>query len=514
MSLVTSMKRSGSSFDEPDSKRQEIEPEFSAPLVVEPEFKEKALATLKTVFGHDNFREPQLEVVNSILKGNDTLVLLPTGRGKSLCYQLPAVMSDGVAIVISPLIALMQDQVAALRAKGINCAMLSSANTGIENHRTVQYLFEEGCDCRLLYVSPERLATGHFREVLSELAKLKRISFFAVDEAHCISQWGHDFRPTYTEISYLKEAFPEIPMLALTATATDRVKADMIDQLKFNDFRFFFGTFNRPEISYEVRRVKYRDDSIAELIKEYPFGTNVIIYCLSRANCEELASKLQEKNLPARAYHAGLPTAERNATLEQWQSGQFSIVCATVAFGMGIDKANVRLVIHRSMPKTVEGFYQESGRAGRDGLPAQSVLFYDRDDLGILNFFIEKIKNPKHREHQEKALQDIIEYCKLRTCRRVYLLKYFGEPATSAICNNTCDQCNPKVHHRPVIVHEAPPQKIKEKAPAETPKGKCLHCNRALVAVGTARSKGAKHDDWGTRKYHKKCWKILKLAEK
>jgi ATP-dependent DNA helicase RecQ len=508
------MKRNGSDFDEPASKRQDTGPEFSAPLTVEPEFKEKALATLKNVFGHDNFREPQLEVVNSILKGNDTLVLLPTGRGKSLCYQLPAVMSDGTAVVISPLIALMQDQVAALRAKGVNCSMLSSANTGMENHRTVQYLFEENCDCRLLYVSPERLATDNFRNVLSELAKLKRISFFAVDEAHCISQWGHDFRPTYTEIGYLKEAFPEIPMLALTATATDRVKNDMIEQLKFSNYRFFFGTFNRPEISYEVRRAKKRDESIADLIKEYPYGTNVIIYCLSRANCEDLAKTLQTKNLPAKAYHAGLPTAERNATLEQWQSGQFSIVCATIAFGMGIDKANVRLVIHRSLPKTVEGFYQESGRAGRDGLPAQSVLFYDSDDLGILNFFIEKIKNLEHREHQEQALQHMIDYCKLKTCRRVYLLGYFGEPATSAICNNTCDQCNPKVHHRPIIAHETPKPIAKPSAPAVAPKGKCLSCGRTLVAVGSARSKGAKHDDWGTRKYHKKCWKEIKLAEK
>lgn len=498
------MKRAGEQL-ESEPKRHESE--FSAPLIVEPEFKEKALAILKNVFGHQEFREPQLEVVNSISKGNDTLTLLPTGRGKSLCYQLPAVMCEGkVAIVISPLIALMQDQVAALRARGICCAMMSSANSAAENYQARQDLFSAESNCKLLYLSPERLATDNFRSLLAELVELKRVSFFAIDEAHCISEWGHDFRPTYKQIGYLKQAYPDIPMLALTATATDRVKGDIVDQLKFENFRFFFGTFNRPEISYEVRQASDRDLAIARLIAEYPKGTKVIVYCLSRANCEALAAYLQDRRLSAKAYHAGLPTKERNATLLEWQASQFNIVCATIAFGMGIDKADVRLVIHRSMSKSVEGFYQESGRGGRDGLPALSVLYYDHDDLGMLRFFIEKVKNPVHKENQEKALNDMVAYCKLRTCRRVYLLKHFGEASTPALCNGTCDKCKSKIQAKVNVAKQIT-------APSASPKGKCLHCWGALVPVGRSRDGGAKHKDWSTRKYHKACWKKIKQAE-
>jgi len=506
------MKRAGEQLA---SEPKRHESDFSAPLVVEAEFKEKATAALRNVFGHQEFREPQLEVVNSILKGNDTLTLLPTGRGKSLCYQLPAVMcEDKTAIVISPLIALMQDQIAALRAKGIGCGMMSSINSAAEIYQTRQDLFGSENRCRLLYLSPERLATDNFRSLLAELIALKRVSFFAIDEAHCISQWGHDFRTTYTQLGYLKQEFPDVPILALTATATDRVKGDIVDQLRFENFRFFFGTFNRPEISYEVRQSSDRDLAIARLIEEYPKGTKVIVYCLSRANCEALAVYLQDRRLSAKAYHAGLPNKERNATLLEWQASQFNIVCATIAFGMGIDKADVRLVIHRSLSKSVEGFYQESGRGGRDGLPARSVLFYHRDDLGLLRFFIEKVKNPLHRENQEKALEDMVAYCKLRTCRRVYLLKHFGEASTPALCNGTCDKCKPKAPpvQLPVLKQAAPELPISS-APSQSPKGKCLLCLRTLVPVGRSRDGGAKHKDWSTRKYHKACWKKIKQAE-
>ena len=487
-------------FEDPEPKRRQLD-----------DFKARAEEVLRTVFGHAEFREPQLDVIDSILKGKDTLTLLPTGRGKSLCYQLPALMcGNKVAVVISPLIALMQDQVAALRAKGIACSMLSSANTSSENYAVYRDLRNPESETRLLYLSPERLATESFRDFLRELASLNKISFFAIDEAHCISQWGHDFRPTYTQISYLKTMFPTIPMLALTATATKRVKADMIEQLKFKDYNFFFGTFNRPEISYEVRDDYDRDACIARLIRSYPANTNVIVYCLTRAECEKLAEFLQEQGLPARAYHAGLPTLQRNTTLEEWQTGKFSIVCATIAFGMGIDKANVRLVVHRSMSKSVEGFYQESGRGGRDGQPAQSIVFYRKSDMELLNFFISKTKNEKHKANQEQALADMKAYCKLKKCRRAYLLNYFGEPATPAVCNKTCDQCNPSVHVRPVQ-QEIKVQKVKpvDDKPSETPKGKCTHCGRALVAIGRSRDKGAKHNDWAARTLHKKCWKEL-----
>jgi len=488
------MKRA-SEFHEPEAKRQELD-----------DFKTRAEEILRLVFGHTEFREPQLDVIDSILRGKDTLTLLPTGRGKSLCYQLPALMcGNKVAVVISPLIALMQDQVSALRAKGIGCAMLSSANSPAENYAVYDDLRNPDSGTRLLYLSPERLATESFRNFLQELNSSNKISFFAIDEAHCISQWGHDFRPTYTQISYLKTMFPAIPMLALTATATLRVKADMIEQLQFKDYNFFFGTFNRPEISYEVRRAYDRDAAICSLIRAQPEGTNVIVYCLTREQCNKLSAYLQERNLPASAYHAGLATALRNETLERWQSGAFSIVCATIAFGMGIDKANVRLVIHRSLSKSVEGFYQESGRGGRDGLPAQSIVFYDKADLKLLNFLISKTKNEKHRLCQEQSLADMKAYCKLTRCRRAYLLNYFGEPATYEICNKTCDQCEPMIHRR-AKAEPAVAQVDSKAPPSKTPKGKCTHCGRALVAIGRSRSKGAKHNDWSSRTLHKKCW--------
>lgn len=497
------MKRTGQEFADPEPKRQQLD----GPSV---ELKARAEDILRNVFGHSEFREPQLDVINSILGGKDTLTLLPTGRGKSLCYQLPALMcSNKVAIVISPLIALMQDQVAALKAKAIGCAMLSSANSAADNYAVYADLRNADSGTRLLYLSPERLATESFRSFLRELADQQKISFFAIDEAHCISQWGHDFRPTYTEISYLKSNFPQIPMLALTATATPRVKADMIEQLQFKDYNFFFGTFNRPEISYEVRKEYDRDAAISQLIRSYPVGTNVIVYCLTRAECDTLAEYLKQRGHAARSYHAGLPTQLRNTTLDEWQSGVFTIVCATIAFGMGIDKANVRLVIHRSMSKSVEGFYQESGRGGRDGKPAQSVLFYNKKDMELLEFFISKTKNEKHKAHQEEALASMKAYCKLKKCRRTYLLNYFGEPSSPTVCNKNCDQCDPMVHKRP---KEEPVQQSEQVFPpyaTKTPKGKCTHCGRTLVAIGRSRDGGAKHNDWSSRTLHKKCWKEL-----
>lgn len=505
------MKRAGEDEEDPEAKRQVVQAVLSEEVLpIEPEFKARAEEILKNVFGHSSFREPQLHVMNSILQGHNTLTLLPTGRGKSLCYQLPALMSgDKLTIVVSPLIALMQDQVAALRAKGIGCAMLSSANNSSENFDVIQELNNPNTVYRLLYLSPERLATDGFRNVLYDLVNEGRIAFFAIDEAHCISQWGHDFRPSYTQLSFLRDSFPHIPVLALTATATARVKADMLKQLKFEDYKFFYGTFNRPELSYEVRRDYDRDDAIVKLLKSRAPGLNAIIYCLSRANCDDLAKLLQKNGIAAKSYHAGLTTPQRNATIEEWQEEKFNVVCATIAFGMGIDKANVELVIHRSMSKTVEGYYQESGRGGRNGKPAHCILFYDSKDIGLLNFFIDKIENREHKANQRAALDSMIEYCKLKTCRRVFLLEYFGEPATSLICKGSCDVCNPDVHK---IANQAPivVEKLgKGERPSETPKAKCLHCGRTLVPVGKSRVAGANHDDWTTRKYHKKCWKLI-----
>ena len=401
---------------------------------------------LNRVFHHTSFRAPQLDVITSVFEQNDTLTVLPTGFGKSLIYQLLALLFDyKMAIVVSPLIALMQDQIASLKAHDITCLMLSSSQTQKKNDQVLLKIMDPNFDCKLLYVSPERLSMDYFRDMLKNLVDQNRISFFAIDEAHCISQWGHDFRPAYARMGYLKFSFPKVPLLALTATATSKVKADIITQLNLKRYNFYAGTFNRPEISYIVRRTSAVKTDILELVKLLNSDINVIIYCFSRNNCDDLATFLNQQlgEGKARAYHARLKAKERKDVLSSWQENRFHIVCATIAFGMGIDKSNVRLVIHQVIPQSVESFYQESGRGGRDGCHAVSVLFYNYGDSRMLAAFIENTSQGERKDTKLAALEQMVDYCKLTTCRRVYLLKYFGEESTAKLCNRTCDTCHP-----------------------------------------------------------------------
>lgn len=407
-----------------------------------------AYGLLERVFHHTSFRAPQLDVITSVFEQNDTLTVLPTGFGKSLIYQLLALLFNyKMAIVVSPLIALMQDQIASLKSNNITCLMISSSQTEKKNVSVLAKIMDPNFDCKLLYVSPERLAMDYFREMLKNLVDQNRISFFAIDEAHCISQWGHDFRPAYARMGYLKFAFPKVPLLALTATATTKVKADIITQLNLKQYNFYAGTFNRPEISYIVRKSSSVRTEILELIKLLNSNINVIVYCFSRNNCDDLAKYLNEQlgEGRAKAYHARLKAKERKEVLTSWQENRFHIVCATIAFGMGIDKSNVRLVIHQVVPQSVESFYQESGRGGRDGCHAVSVLFYNYGDSRMLAAFIEKTSQGDRKETKLAALEQMVAYCNLDSCRRVYLLNYFGEDSTKKLCNNTCDRCQPEL---------------------------------------------------------------------
>ncbi len=388
---------------------------------------EKLLPLLKTHFGYDSFKPNQLAVIEDVLAKKDVLTIMPTGGGKSLCYQLSALALEGTAIVVSPLIALMKDQVDVLKANGIAAAYYNSSQSQ-EEQQAIFYSLKQG-ELKLFYVAPESL--GAFHEVFQNIT----ISLFAIDEAHCISSWGHDFRPAYTQLGNLKERFPTIPIIALTATADGTTQEDIADQLKISDGARHLASFNRPNLFLEVRPAQNRIKHILEFLNQRP-NESGIIYCLSRNSTEKLAKKLQSAGYIAKAYHAGLPSDERSKVQEEFITDKVPIIAATIAFGMGIDKSNVRWVIHYNLPKNVEGYYQEIGRGGRDGLPANALLFYSFGDVAQLRRFIAESENA---EVEYAKLERMQQFAEALSCRRIALLNYFGEQVTEG-CGN-CDIC-------------------------------------------------------------------------
>ncbi|MDE0200410.1 MAG: DNA helicase RecQ [Caldilineaceae bacterium] len=392
---------------------------------------------LKQHFGYDEFLPFQEKIITAVLEENDALVLMPTGGGKSLCYQLPAMHFEGLTLVVSPLISLMKDQVDTLRANNIPAAFINSTLSPSEIERV--QLQAQGGVLKILYAAPERLSQSEFQRFLATL----NLRFVAVDEAHCISMWGHEFRPDYRKLGDLRRSLPSVPVLALTATATEQVRADIVKQLHLQQPEQFVASFNRPNLSYSV--LPKRKNAFTRLLKllQKHKGEPVIIYCTTKKSTENLASQLRDNGFNAQHYHAGLEDDERPQTQERFMHDQTQIIVATIAFGMGIDKSNVRLIVHYDLPKTLEGYYQETGRAGRDGLPSDCVLFYSHGDVPTLERFINNDNEDEEiRRYMHEKLGQVIKYCQLQACRRKYLLRYFGEEWPEENCGG-CDFCRP-----------------------------------------------------------------------
>ncbi len=398
------------------------------------------LTALKGTFGYDSFRPLQREIIDSTLAGRDTFALLPTGGGKSLCYQLPALIRPGLTLVISPLIALMKDQVDALEAAGVAATFLNSS-LGTTEVRDRWREIERG-RIRLLYVSPERAAMDGFGEAVQRW----RPGLIAVDEAHCISEWGHDFRPEYRKLAGLRDLVPETPVLALTATATGQVREDIVTQLQLREPAIFVGGFNRPNLVYRVAGKEKASGQVIAFVRSRP-GESGIVYCQSRKGAEAMAGALGGVGIPARAYHAGLTAEERARHQEMFLRDEVRVICATIAFGMGINKSNVRFVVHADLPKNIEGYYQETGRAGRDGLHAECLLLFSPGDVVKHRHFIEERTDPAEREAGMRQLRQIVHFAESGACRRKVLLGYFGESWDETECAGSagCDNClNPR----------------------------------------------------------------------
>src|SRR5438309_3651418 len=418
-------------------------------------------SSLKKHFGYDEFRPLQEEIVTDALADRDVFALMPTGGGKSLCFQLPALLRDGLTIVVSPLISLMKDQVDALQSSGIAATFLNSA---LDRHEAVERLrgLNRG-QYRMLYLAPERLMLDGFLE----RALNWNITQIAIDEAHCISEWGHDFRPEYRELKKLRRHLPGVPLMALTATATERVRIDIVKQLGLHEARCYVASFNRPNLTYRVIAKSSPYEQVLALIRQRP-NESGIVYCASRKTADALAKKLNADGIKAKPYHAGLETKERTKHQELFLRDDARVITATIAFGMGINKPNVRFVIHHDLPKNIESYYQETGRAGRDGLPSECVLLFSASDVVKQRRFIEE-KSEREQRIAREQLRKMVHYAETRECRRATLLKYFGEewPANSTTTGDngpplqpSCDGCDNCLTPRQTFDGTIPAQKF------------------------------------------------------
>ena len=448
------------SHSKKDKSREVHLPSLGEPGMDHP-WSADVLRVLRDIFRLNGFRKNQLEAINSTLSGHDTFVLMPTGGGKSLCYQLPALVdtgkTKGVTVVISPLISLMTDQVDHLHELGIDAIYINSELSSAERKERFDMLRGPVVTCRLLYVTPEALSqSGQMMSTIDNLDSRRLLARVVIDEAHCVSQWGHDFRPDYKQLGQLRKRFPHVPFIALTATANAQVKADVKYNLAIERCEEYSHSFNRPNLSYEVRPfVKNMVGVIAKIIKEEFHRKSGIVYCLSRNDCENVAKELVTKHqILALYYHAGMGKEEKLDVQRRWQAGQAHIVVATIAFGMGIDKPNVRYVFHYSLPKSLEGYYQETGRAGRDGKQSRCIMFYAYRDKAKLERLIESGEGDYQAKQSQKALlQRVIAYCENKMdCRRKQVLAYFGESFEPSECKQRCDNCKSGLSFRALDV--------------------------------------------------------------